>query len=91
MLCALLFTLPPDVRYHTRNIFPLAFIPGPIQPKSVQSYLIPLINEVANRLHGDGLFLRFYDSVEGIHTHLNSISGDQMSICRVAGLLGPNS
>ena len=44
ILCNL--NLPPDERYQAKNILPSMIIPGPQKPREIDSFLLPLIQEL---------------------------------------------
>ena len=57
---AILLNLPPAQRYSVKNVLPLMFIPHGRKHSNLQSFLIPLINEVKSTFP-DGVMMRFYD------------------------------
>lgn len=40
------YNLPPTIRYQQRNILALMLIPGPDEPKDLNSFLRPLVDEL---------------------------------------------
>lgn len=46
------YNLPPDKRFHQKNIIALSVIPGPKKPKDIDSFLYPLIEELLKLLYG---------------------------------------
>ena len=88
-LIAVLFNLPPDVRFLAKNVLPLMFIPNEVQPKNLQSFLLPFINEsMASAVKGgveaalpDGSIIRF-------RIHLIWFSADLAALVKLAGVTG---
>ena len=54
------FNLPPEQRYLLQKVLQLSFIPGPRQPKNLQSFLLPLVNELKEA--AEGVLMRIPDS-----------------------------
>ena len=87
---AIFLSLPPEERYSVKNVLPLMFIPGGCQPSHLQSFLIPLINEV-NYTMPDGVMMHFYDgSRRKVRIHLVWFSTDLDALTKVASLTGHN-
>lgn len=42
------YSLPPDERFKTQNVLPVMMIPGPHQPRDLDSFLEPLYEEARN-------------------------------------------
>src|SRR4051812_7354278 len=40
------YNLPPDIRFHIKNILCVGVIPGPKKPKDFDSFLWPLVQEL---------------------------------------------
>ena len=57
-LVAALFHLAPDVRFQAKNILPLMFVPNDTQPKDLQSFLIPFVNEILSTYRDGGVQAR---------------------------------
>lgn len=90
-LVALNLNLAPERRYLTRNVIPLCFIPGPSQPKQLQSFLIPLIEEVEMSVEDGGVDMTFFDgSLRKVRLHILYFSGDQPAVSKASGLTGCN-
>ena len=88
-VAALNFNLPPHLRYAPQNVMPLSFIPGPSQPKNLQSFLLPFVREM--RRAADGAMMRFHDETQRlVRINLIGFTGDQPAICKTADLVGPN-
>lgn len=46
------YNLPPSVRYELHNLICFGIIPGPRQPKDMDSYLVPLVDEFHGMMRG---------------------------------------
>lgn len=46
--------LPPEIRFKRKNVLVVGFIPGPNQPRDVDSFLSPLVDEMG-KLSTDGI------------------------------------
>ena len=46
-----------------KNMLPLAFIPGPTEPKNLHSRFDPLIREVDDMNEGDGVQFTYFDGI----------------------------
>ena len=51
-LVLIINNLPPEERFKQENILLLGVIPGPQQPKDIDSFLRPLVNELKNLQEG---------------------------------------
>ena len=90
VISALNFNLPPHIRYKVKNFLPIVFVPGPQQPQDMQSFLIPVVNEIWKTHHED-VMMKFYDGVvRRVRIHVIYFSGDQQAICKCGGLVGYN-
>lgn len=90
-VAAILYNLPPDQRYLIKNVLPLGFVPGPREPKNLQSFLAPLFNEVKRILEAGGEELTFFDGVtRRVRLHLIWFTGDLPAVAKSAGVVGHN-
>ena len=90
-IAAINFNLRQYQRYIPQNFLPLAFVPGPRQPKYIQSFLIPLVREM-RRAKDHGIMMTFPDgSSRLVRIHLIGFTGDQPAVCKVSGLIGHNA
>lgn len=88
-LAALMLNLPPHARYQVKNTLPFLFVPGPKQPKDLQSFLLPLVNELCEIDRIGGVRLKFYDGVERlVRVHLMWVGGDIPGSSKMGGLVG---
>jgi hypothetical protein len=71
-------------------LVPVAVIPGPKSPKSIDSFMIPLIDECIALAHG----IRTYDTLTKqnfmLHAYLLTFSGDLPAMSKVLCLKGHN-
>lgn len=62
-LVAMNHNLSPDQRFRMKNVIPLGFIKGPSNTKRIDSFFIPLVEEIRKINKGNGTVLRFYDNI----------------------------
>ena len=88
-LVAVLFNLHPHIRFISKNVLPLMFIPNDVQPKDLQSYMIPFVNEVLSTLE-DGGIEAILPNGERIYfrIHLIWFTADLAGLVKLAGITG---
>ena len=90
-IIGIIYNLSPDKRFRMQNILPFSFVPGPKEPKNLQSFLLPLILELERINEGGGTKMRFPDgSVNKVRVHLLWFTGDLPAVAKVGGLVGHN-
>ena len=84
--------LPPQNLFKIKNLLPIAFVPGPDQPANLQSFRLPVVNEIMSSFaDNESTALKFYDGeMRKARIHVASASGDQPAVCKFSGLIGPN-
>ena len=88
-IVAVLFNLPPEQRTCVRNVIPFMFIPGGKEPKDLQSYLLPFVNELLEIYDNGGAMLKFFDGIERkVRIHLIHFTGDSPAVAKTASLKG---
>jgi len=70
------FSLPPDERYKLENLLFLGHIPGPDQPKDVDSFLEPLIAEFEVLQHGITAYNALQDEEFLLRAHIIAVGAD---------------
>ena len=89
-LLAILLNIPPDKRTEVHNVLPLLFTEDGCQPKDLQSYLKPFLNEIIETLP-EGIPIRMYDGqVRSVRIHLVWFSCDLDALTKLGGLNGHN-
>ena len=73
------FSLPPDERYKLENLLFLGHIPGPDQPKDVDSFLEPLIAEFEVLQHGITTYNTLQDEEFLLRAHIITVGADSHS------------
>ena len=85
------YNLPPKERVKTRTILLLGVVPGPHHPKDMDSFLEPLLQEMALLRNGitsfDGYTLQNFQ----LKAHIVSVSGDTPAIAMVMRMKGSNA
>lgn len=84
------YNLPPEVRFHSDNILALGVIPGPKKPADMDSFLIPLAEELFQLAAG----VRAYDTLSGstfiLRAFLLIIFGDFPAVSMLMKMKGVN-
>ncbi|KAH7917945.1 hypothetical protein BV22DRAFT_980525, partial [Leucogyrophana mollusca] len=80
--------LPPQVHTHLSNLLCVGIIPGPNQPKDLESFLSPLDNECANLAHGVETFNAQEQSLFALHAYIIFKLGDIITIKRYLSIKG---
>ncbi|KAG8870580.1 hypothetical protein FRB98_001528 [Tulasnella sp. 332] len=90
LIIAFNYNLPPKIRFHRSNILCLGVIPGPKQPKDMDSFLTPLINKFLELAHGvaaiDWKRLRTFM----LHAYLILAFGDMPAVAKLLLMKGHN-
>ena len=85
------YNLPPEVRFHKKNIIPISVVPGPKKPKDFDSFLYPLIQELLELSNS----VRAYDTSTGklfcLQAFLIIAFGDILAISLLLKMKGHNS
>lgn len=88
-IVAIIGNLSPSKRVNTRNLLPLACIPGPNEPRDLVSFLIPLIREL--ELLSKGLVCKLWDgSAVKVRVHLLFLLADLPAMAKLCLLKGSN-
>jgi hypothetical protein len=84
------FNLPPEVRFHKKNLLPLGLIPGPRQFKDLDSFLFPMVEEFINLATG----VPAYDIIQQesfiLHAYLILAFGDVPAVAKLMRMKGHN-
>ena len=84
------YNLPPEARFHSDNLLALGVIPGPNKPADMDSFLIPLAEELFQLAAG----VKTYDALSGSHFNLRAfllvIFGDFPAISMLMKMKGVN-
>ncbi|SGY66285.1 BQ5605_C004g02654 [Microbotryum silenes-dioicae] len=86
------YNLPPTLRYQNQHLIPVAIIPGPGQPKNIDSFLEPLYADARRSAEmGHVVFDRYAESSVRQRWYIQFVGGDGLGISKVLGFKGPNS
>ena len=85
------YNLPPDIRFHLRNILCVGVIPGPQKPKDADSYIYPLILELLEFLKGSATFDIERNELFSLHAYLLLVFGDIPAISMIMRMKGHNA
>ena len=85
------YNLPPEIRFHSDNLLALGVIPGPKKPADVDSFLIPLAEELFQLAAG----VKAYDVLSSSHFNLRAfllvVFGDFPAVSMLMKMKGVNS
>lgn len=82
------YNLPPDVRFHMKNIISLGIIPG--KPKDVDSYLWPLVQELRRLSLGVSTHDAMTEDIFRLRAFLILIFGDIPAVSMLMNMKGHN-
>jgi hypothetical protein len=84
------YNLPPEVRFHSDNLLALGVIPGPNKPADIDSFLIPLAEEIFQLAAG----VKAYDALSNSHFDLRAfllvVFGDFPAVSMLMKMKGVN-
>lgn len=90
-IVALNHNLPPSMRFLIHNLIPLGFIKGPKEPVLLDTFLIPLLEEVTSINENGGSEILFFDGVRRtVRVHIVVFTGDSPAVAKLAGTTGSN-
>ena len=88
---AVFLNLSPRIRYLVQNILPLAFIPGGEEPKMLQSFFSPLIEEIRGINSGGGQLVKLHNGTyKRIRVHVVVVTADLAALRKLLSLSGHN-
>jgi hypothetical protein len=85
------FNLPPDIRFHLRNILCAGIIPGCFKPKHCDSYTYLLVEELLEFLRGVSTFDVTQNELFALHAYLIAVFGDIPAISMIMRMKGHNA
>jgi len=84
------YNLPPEIRFHSNNLLALGVIPGPNKPADMDSFLIPLAEELFQLATG----VKAYDALSNSHFSLRAfllvVFGDLPAVSMLMKMKGVN-
>lgn len=89
-LIAFNYNLPPKIRFHLVNIICVGIIPGPKQPKDLDSFLIPLVDELLKLLQGISAYDAYRQRLFALRAYLILIFGDMPAVAKLMRMKGHN-
>ncbi|PPQ79449.1 hypothetical protein CVT24_010069 [Panaeolus cyanescens] len=88
LLIIILLNLPPEIRYHARNVIINFATPGPNAPGDIESFIRPLFEELARA--GEGIWI--WDALDSSYffhrAHAVMFNGDMLGSAKVNGMAG---
>jgi len=83
--------LPPEIRIHIENLIPLGLMPGPSQPKDMDSFLVPLHDDAWRLARGIEAYDCETNSKFKLHAYVLTASADMQAAKHLSGMKGPNA
>lgn len=84
------YNLPPTIRFHIDRLICFGVIPGPRQPKDMDSFLWPLVQEFLRLARGVSAYDVRMDRQFTLHAYLILAFGDLPAIAKLMHLKGHN-
>jgi hypothetical protein len=85
------YNLPPQICFHSENILTLGVIPGPNKPGDIDSFLVPLANELFQLASGVEAFDVLSGSTFKLHAFLLLVFGDFPAVAMLMKMKGVNA
>lgn len=89
-LIAFNYNLPPEIRFHLVNIICIGIIPGPKQPKDLDLFLVPLVDELLKLLQGISAYDAYHQCVFALCAYLVLLFGDMPAVAKLMQMKGHN-
>lgn len=84
------YNLPPEIRFHKAHIIPLGVIPGPRKPHDIDSFLLPLVQELMQLLLGISAYDAYQGGLFRLRAYLLLVFGDIPAVSLVMKMKGHN-
>src|SRR6266550_3726598 len=85
------YNLPPDIRFHKKNLIPVGVIPGPKKPTDMDSFLYPLVQELLQFEIGVKAFDTLTKTLFILHAYLIVVIGDIPAVALLMRMKGHNA
>ena len=85
------YNLPPQIRFHSENILALGVIPGPNKPGDIDSFLVPLADELFQLASGVEAYDVLTGSTFNLHAFLLLVFGDFPAVSMLMKMKGVNA
>lgn len=90
-IVAINLNLHPSIRFLLKNLIPLGYIKGPSEPERLDTFFIPLKEELDKINDGNGINILCGDGIErSIRVHVLWITTDKAARVKLAGNCGHN-
>ncbi|QRV81411.1 Transposase family Tnp2 protein [Ceratobasidium sp. AG-Ba] len=89
-LLAFNYNLPPSIRYHLDNLICLGVIPGPSEPKEINLFLAPFVQELQELAHGVASYNGKTDCPFCLCAYLVACFGDMPAVAKLMCMKGHN-
>lgn len=84
------YNLPPEIRFHLKNIICVGVAPGPELPKDIDSFLFPLVQELLQLEKGISAFDIRQNEPFVLHAYLLLAFGDMPAVAKLMHMKGHN-
>ena len=84
------YNLPPHVRFHQQNLLCVGVIPGPKGVWDIDSFILPLVEELAKLAVGVSAYDSQNCEIFCLRTHLILAFGDMPAIAKILCMMGHN-
>jgi hypothetical protein len=85
------YNLPPDIRFHLDRILCIGIIPGPRQTKDLDSFLVPLVEELLDLEQGVQAYDIRNGSMFDLHAYLILVFGNIPAVAKLMRMKGHNA
>ena len=90
-ILAMVENLHPEVRFLMRNAVPLAYVKGPKEATQLDTFMIPIVEEIRGINADGGTSFEFWDgAVRSVQVHVLYMKGDSPATAKNAGTTGTN-
>jgi hypothetical protein len=90
-LLGVLYNLKPELRFLLAHVICFGVIPGPCEPKDLDSFLIPLRNEFWRLARGVATYNVLTDHMFSLCAFLIRVFGDMPTMAKLMHMKGPNA
>jgi len=84
------YNLPPSIRFHLENIICIGVIPGPKAVKDIDSFLVPLVDELVALERGVKTYDRLARDSFLLQAYLIKLFGDMPAMAKLMRMKGHN-
>jgi hypothetical protein len=90
-LIGVLYNLKPELRFLLDHVLCFGVIPGPREPRDIDSFLIPLRDEFWELSRGVAAWDALHERVFSLRAYLIRVFGDMPAMAKLMRMKGPNA